>query len=210
MKTDDLLVALAADTMPRLSVRGRMLRALPMALALSVGALVVIWGIRSDIGTALSSVAVLKTTIPLVLAALAGAFALALSQPDSAPQSWGKLLLLCAAALLLAFVMALYFGGVARLIDVLWRPSLVVCVISIPILAMPILTAVLWGLSAGAPTDPGKTGILAGIAAGGLATAVYTFYCDQDAALFYLPAYSAAMALVVLLGGAAGARVLKW
>lgn len=40
--------------------------------------------------------------------------------------------------------------------------------------------------------------------------AIYSLYCDQDAALFVLPAYTAAIAFVALVGAATGARLLKW
>ena len=63
-----------------------------------------------------------------------------------------------------------------------------------PALAVPLLAAVLWALSAGAPLHPGRTGAAGGLAAGALAAALYSLYCDQDTALFVLPAYGAAIA----------------
>lgn len=210
MKTDDLLVALAADTTPRATAQGRVLRALPVGFAVSVVALVLIWGIRPDISEALASAAMAKTTAPLLFAALAGAFALALSQPEGAPRYWGLLLLVCVAVALLAFGAALSFGGMSGLFAALWVPSLAVCFLSIPLLALPLMAAILWGISAGASPNPWKTGAVSGVAAGALSTAVYSFYCDQDAVLFYLPAYAAAVLLVALIGGFVGARALKW
>jgi hypothetical protein len=39
---------------------------------------------------------------------------------------------------------------------------------------------------------------------------MYSLYCDQDALLFYLPAYGLAVLGVAAAGAAAGARLLRW
>ena len=212
MKTDDLLTALAADTAPRLSSGDRMRRALPVGFGLSVAALLLLWGVRPDLLAALSSLAVVKTMAPLVIAALAAALALHLSRPETGGGigRWRGVVLTGVAIIALVFGSAIAVNGVSGFVATLWVPSLAVCFLSIPVLSLPLLAAALWGLSAGAPLNPSKTGLVAGVAAGGLATAIYTFYCDQDSVLFYIPAYSAAIGLVALMGAVAGARVLRW
>jgi hypothetical protein len=212
MKTDDLLTALAADTAPRLSSGDRMRRALPVGFGLSVAALLLLWGVRPDLLAALSSLAVVKTMAPLVIAALAAALALHLSRPETGGGigRWRGVVLTGVAIIALVFGSAIAVNGVSGFVATLWVPSLAVCFLSIPVLSLPLLAAALWGLSAGAPLNSSKTGLVAGVAAGGLATAIYTFYCDQDSVLFYIPAYSAAIGLVALMGAVAGARVLRW
>lgn len=212
MKTDELLTALAADTAPRLSSGDRMRRALPVGFGLSVAALLLLWGVRPDLLAALSSPAVVKTMAPLVIAALAAALALHLSRPETGGGigRWRGVVLTGVAIIALVFGSAIAVNGVSGFVATLWVPSLAVCFLSIPVLSLPLLAAALWGLSAGAPLNPSKTGLVAGVAAGGLATAIYTFYCDQDSVLFFIPAYSAAIGLVALIGAVAGARVLRW
>jgi hypothetical protein len=211
MKTDAFLSALAADTLPRATVQTRMTRALPIGLAVSVVALTFIWGIRPDLMTAFMSIATMKTIGPVVLAALAVPLALSLSRPDpSSPRSMGNALLVFGASALAVFGAALVVGGGSALLEALMVPSLLVCFLSIPILAMPILGAVLWALSAGAALNAGRAGMVSGLVAGGLSTGVYSLYCDQDALLFFLPAYGAAMGFVAMLGKFAGQRVLRW
>jgi hypothetical protein len=212
MKTDDLLTALAADTAPRLSSGDRMRRALPMGFALSLAAFLLVWGVRSDLFAALSSPAIVKTTAPLVIAGLAAALALHLSRPETGGGigRWRGVVLTGIAIIALVFGSALAVNGLSGFVAALWVPSLAVCFLSIPVLSLPLLAAALWGLSAGAPLNPSITGMVAGVAAGGLATTIYTFYCDQDSVLFYIPAYSAAIGLVALMGAVAGARVLRW
>jgi len=210
MKTEDLISVLAADTLPQKSVAQQLGRSLTVAMGVSVASFVMFWGPRPDIWAALGSAAALKTLLPLVLVLLAGAFAVALSHPgarlDFRAASLGLLVMMVIAG----FFTALAREGGAELIAALATPSLVSCLVSIPILAMPALIAVFWALSSGAALRPRLTGAAGGLMAGGLAAAVYSIYCDRDAALFVLPAYSAAIAFITLIGALVGPRVLKW
>lgn len=210
MKTDDLIGALAADTLPRITVRQRAARVLPVAAALSLAAVVLVWGMRADLASAMTSAPVVKTLLPLCLAGIAGALALDLSRPEARPA--GRVLVLGAAgAAILAVVVALTVGaGWAGLVAALATPSLVICLASVPLLALPILAAGLWALSAGAPLRPARAGAVIGLASGGLSAAIYSLYCNQDAALFFLPAYGAAILFVALVGGVIGSRTLAW
>jgi len=210
MKTDDLIAALAADTRPGLGVAGRLIRALPAALCLAVAGFLLLWGVRPDLAAALSSAAVLKSLLPLVLALLAGAVALALSRPEAPGGAQVASLWVLGGGVLAAFAVALSNGGLSGLVAALATPSLVTCLTSIPALALPLLGAALWALSAGAPRRPALSGAVGGLAAGGLAAAIYSFYCDQDAALFVLPSYAAAIAIVAMIGMLIGSRTLTW
>jgi len=210
MKTEDLIAALAADTRPRPGVAHRLARALPVALAVTLGAFLLFWGLRSDLAAALASPAVLKPLVPLVPAVLAGVLALTLSRPEARGGFPVAGLWIIGAGLLAGFGAALVGGGLSGLNRALATPSLLTCLTSIPALSLPLLGAALWALSAGAPRRPGVVGWLAGLAAGGAAAAIYAFYCDQDAALFVLPAYGAAIMIVAALGGVVGTRALAW
>jgi hypothetical protein len=210
MKTDDLIAALAADTLPRMTVGQRLLRALPAAFALSLAGFLMVRGVRPDLGQALASAAVLKTVVPLLLAALAGALALGLARPGARPVASAGAVAALAATLVAAFLAALADDASMGLAASLGKPSLVTCLTTVPALAVPLLAAVIWALSAGAALHPGRTGAAAGLAAGALAAALYSLYCDQDAALFVLPAYGTAVLLVTLAGAFAGARLLRW
>lgn len=210
MKTDDLIAALAADTLPQRSVPMQLARGLPLGLAISISALGLIWGTRADLGAALTSVVVLKTLVPLLLAALACGLAVALARPVGRPGARVAALGLVLAAALAVFVPALGEAGVAAMIDRLVKPSLAVCLLSIPVLALPILAVVLRAMASGAPLRLRGAGAAAGLVAGGLSAAIYSFYCDQDAVLFVLPAYGAAIGSVCLVGALAGPRLLRW
>lgn len=210
MKTDDLISVLAADTLPQTSVEHRLRRAVPVASVLAAGALLALWGIRPDIGAALGSAAVLKSLVPLVLALIAGALAVALSRPGMSATTRLGVLGLFAVTILAAFTVFFAREGMSGLTGAMDRPTLLVCLTSIPALALPFLGAGLWSLSAGATLRPRLSGAMAGLVAGGAGAALYALYCVEDAPLFVFPAYSVAIGLVALTGALIGPRVLKW
>jgi hypothetical protein len=210
MRTEDLISALAADTIPQPGVGTYLVRGLPMALVVSGVLLAVFWGPRPDLGATLASLAVLKTLVPLGLVGLGLVCAIALVHPGMT-QKWGAMALGAAGAALVAlFVFAMVRDGWGGLVAALSTPSLAVCLLSIPVLSGPFMVAAFWGLSSGAPLRPGLTGAAAGLVAGGLAAAVYSMYCDKDMVLFVIPAYATAIGFVVLCGALLGPRYLKW
>jgi hypothetical protein len=210
MKTDDLIAALAADTLPRLSPGQRLLRALPAGFAVALVAFLTVRGLRPDLAEALGSAAVMKTLVPLGLALLAGALAMGLARPEGRPLRAAGALAAAGAALGAVFLAALGSDHSMGLAAALAKPSLVTCLTTVPALGVPLLTALLWSLSAGAPLHPGRAGAAAGLAAGALAAALYSLYCDVDMALFVIPAYGAGILAVTLAGWAAGTRLLRW
>ena len=210
MKTEDLISVLAADTMPGPSVARQLVRAMPLALGVSLGAFALWWGPRPDIGAALASLALLKTLVPLALVLVALLLALALVHPGRAQRGHAAALGVLVGLVVLAFLAALLREGGAGLARVLSDPSLVTCLASVPVLGLPLLAAMMRGLSSGAALRPRLAGAAAGLVAGGGAAAIYSLHCDRDIALFVLPAYSAAIALVMLAGALLGPRLLRW
>ncbi|WP_019955028.1 NrsF family protein [Yoonia vestfoldensis] len=210
MTTDDLIAALAADTLPQPTVAQRLARSLPIALAVSVAAFIAFWGPRADIGATLASMAVLKTVLPALLLVVAGASALALAHPGMRADRRLAVIGVFAGAVVVAFLFYLLRDGVSGLVMALSKPSLVVCLVSVPLLGMPLLGAILWSLSTGAVLRPRLTGAVAGLMAGGASASVYSFYCDTDMALYVIPAYATAILLVTLIGAWVGPQVLRW
>lgn len=210
MKTEELISALAADTMPQQPVTRQLGQAMLLASAASGTVFALFWGARPDIWAALGSLALLKTLVPLILMGLSVAFALALAHPGVRHARRGIALGALIALAALGFLAAFGRDGVAGLASALNSPSLITCLVSIPVLAAPVLAAMFWGLSSGAALRPRLTGAAAGLAAGGIAAAIYSIYCDKDMALFVLPAYSAAIGSVMLAGALLGPRLLKW
>jgi hypothetical protein len=210
MKTDDLIATLAADTLPRATAGRRLSRALPAGFVLSLLAFVLLWGTRPDLEMVLASVVILKTVGPVVLLVLAGALALSMSRPSARIMAPAGALVGLGVIALAVLGLALLRPEGSGLLATLVVPQLWVCLLSIPLLSLPVLGALLWALSAGAALRPGLTGAMAGAAAGGAGAALYSLYCDQDGALFVLPAYGAAILVVSLIGVVIGRRALRW
>ncbi|WP_068302413.1 NrsF family protein [Pararhodobacter sp. CCB-MM2] len=210
MKTEDFIAALAADTTPSVAPGVRMLRSLPLALALSFAAFLLFWHTRPDLAEALTSPALYKTALPLALSLAALWLVRGMSRPEARLGAQGALLavLLAGMAGLLAYALAVTTMPETRAI--LDTPDYTNCLISVPALASLPLGAALWSLKAGAPRHPGWAGAAAGLTAGGEAAAIYSLHCPHDALMYFFPAYGVAMAVVTLIGAVIGARFLRW
>jgi hypothetical protein len=84
------------------------------------------------------------------------------------------------------------------------------CVTLIPILSLGPLACLILALREGAPTRPGLTGALAGLAASGIAATFYATNCTDDSPLFVITWYPLATSAVVTLGYLCGLRFLRW
>ena len=211
MRTEDLVSALAADTVPRPTPGARMGKALPLALVASVGMVLLFWGLRADLHAVLVSPVMAKTLVPLALAAVAFWLARELVRPDAPARIGAVVCALIGAAVMAGLAVALVIGGGgAALAQALDTGSLWVCLLSVPVLAAAPLVAALWALRSGAPLRPAAAGAAAGLLAGAAGAAVYSFYCTEDAALFVIPAYGVAIGSVCLCGALLGRRVLRW
>jgi hypothetical protein len=84
------------------------------------------------------------------------------------------------------------------------------CTITIPMVAAPVLAALIVALRAGAPLHPGLTGALAGAAAAGVGALVYASSCPSDSPLFVATWYPLATLICMGFGALAGRRFLAW
>jgi len=84
------------------------------------------------------------------------------------------------------------------------------CLSLIPLFAIGPLAALLYALRQGAPARPGLAGVLAGLAASGIAAIFYATNCTDDSPLFVATWYSLATAIVAGIGYVAGSRLLRW
>jgi hypothetical protein len=212
MKTDELIRALSADGVsPPFSIERRFVMTVLPGLLIAAGLFLVILGPRPDAATAIGSIRFdFKFVITLLLAACAGSLVLRLVRPAAA---------MTPALVALASVPIVLFAGVlAELVAVppsLWETRLVgenalVCMMCIPLFALPVLAAALYALRAGAPTRPALAGITAGLFAGGLGGALYAAHCPDDSPLFVATWYSIGILAVALVGGLLGRRFLRW
>jgi len=212
VKTSDLIAALAADPVPEPIHMGRRFAgAVASGLLGALILYVLIVGPRPDIASAVGTIRFnLKFLDALALALPSLLLAFRLARPGATP---GALALwLFAPLLLLAAAVVVELIVVPR--DE-WLPRLVGtnaihCTTMIPMMAAPILVALIAALRAGAPLHPGWTGALAGAASAGLAALLYASHCPDDSPLFVATWYPLATLFCAGAGALAGRRFLDW
>jgi hypothetical protein len=211
MRTDDLIRAMAADTAPRRPV-GPVLAATMAATALAVGAVAMtVLGPNPHFDAMLTGpLTLLRQVFPALLALGAALVALRLARPGAGIGPT-RLLLVAAAALAGAIVLR----ELALVSPADWGRTAMggtagTCLLSVSLLALPLLAGALWALARGAPTRPRATGALAGLLAGAISAAIYALHCTETSPLFYAVWYGLAILAVTLLGAALGPRVLRW
>jgi len=212
VRTSELIAALAADPVPEpIHLGRRVAAALAIGFVGSVAIYALFSGPRQDIGAAVGTMRFdLKFVNAFALALPALLLMLRLARPDAKP---GAL-----ALWLLAPFILLAAGVVVELIVVPqseWLPRLIGeksthCMRMIPMMAAPLLVALIIAMRAGAPLHPGLTGALAGAASAGLAALLYASSCPDDSPLFVATWYPLATLICAGVGALAGRRFLAW
>ncbi len=212
MRTSDFISALAADPVPEPIDMGRRFAgalALGLAGALALYALFV--GPRPDFAEAAGTIRFdLKFLDSLALALPSLVLLVRLSRPEAKPGALG--LWLFAPLVLLALAVAAELAvtpsddWMKRLIGHNWM----YCTTMIPMMAAPILAALIFAMRAGAPQHPGWTGALAGAAAAGIAAFLYASHCPDNSPLFVATWYPLATLVCAAVGALAGRRFLAW
>ncbi len=213
MKTEDLIAALALEPDfpgPRPSRRR-------IALWSGAGALlaaaVTLWvmGPRLDLGE-LAGQASFAGKASYTLA-LAGAGFWLLDRLGR-PGAQAKLPVLALAALLLggliATVIELAMTPAAGRLNQLMGGSALICPVAILSLGLLTLLPTLMAARAMAPVRPGVAGGAVGLLAGGLAATAYGIHCSETSVSFLVVWYGLGVALVGVVGAAAGSRLLRW
>jgi hypothetical protein len=212
MKTDDLIRALTSDLAPPgPSIETRFAVAFLPGLLIALALFAVTLGPRGDLALVAGDMRFLfKFVVTLLLALCSALLVWRLVRPGAPARLQ---------IAVLAFVPLILAGGVLMELMVLptgsWCPKLIgsnglVCLVSIPLFALPMLIAEILALRQGAPTRPALTGVVAGLFAGGVAAAIYAAHCPDDSPLFVALWYSLGIAIVALVGGLIGRLALRW
>jgi len=211
MKTANLIEALVADR----AARGRPLArglvgALVAGAAASLALFLVEFGVRADLAEALVTWR-FEVKLAMVFLALGLAYSLCvtLSRPVASGRvAWRLAPLAALAVAVVAIELAVLptAAWVARLVG----SNAVVCLTTIPVLAIAPLAAVLWFLRRGAPASPALAGAAAGLLAATAGASLYAFHCFDDSPLFVVTWYVLAALPVIALGAILGRRLLRW
>ncbi|WP_028745869.1 NrsF family protein [Rhizobium mesoamericanum] len=211
MKTDDLINLLTNDSQVRVRFDRVFVSALTIGIMLSAVLLLVTIGIRKNMADAIETPRVIfKLCLTLLLAITATRLAFRIGKPGLSLRS---------ATLMLLLPFVVLIGGIAmELLTVpqnAWATSMkgrfsIFCLFFVPVLSIAPLTAILYSVRQGAPENPGMAGAVAGLAAGGIAAAIYAWHCPDDSPLFLATWYSIGILLATATGFVLGRRILRW
>jgi hypothetical protein len=212
MDTEQLIRTLAADNPHRARPVGYVLMlALLAAAPVSVLIFFAELGVRPDFMTAIHNPFFdLKFAVTLALAISAVAVALHLSRPEASLRGFGWYLLIPAGLLAAGIGGEMMMPQRAPMITRLVGTNSRFCLVSIPVMSLPLLAAALIGLRHGAPARPALSGAIAGLLAAGFAATLYASHCTDDSPLFVATWYTLAAALVAAVGALVGSKALRY
>ena len=171
MKTSEFIAALAADPVPEpIRLGRRVAAALVIGFVGSVALYGLLLGPRPDIAAAAETMRFwLKFVDSFAFALPSLLLMLRLARPDAKPRALALWLIapfiLLAAGVVVELLVVPQSAWMSRLVGA----NAMHCTVTIPMLAAPILAALIVALRAGAPLHPGLTGALAGAASAGVA-----------------------------------------
>jgi hypothetical protein len=212
VKTSQFIAALAADPTPEpVDLGRRFAAALAFGLVGALALYALFVGPRLDFAEAVRTIRFdLKFLDALSLALPSLLLLMRLTRPDAKVGALG--LWLVAPLVLLAFAVLIELAvtpsgeWMTRLIGENWM----YCTTMIPMMAAPILAALIVGMRAGAPQHPAWSGALAGAASAGIAAFLYASHCPDDSPLFVATWYPLATLICSAVGALAGRRFLAW
>lgn len=211
MKTERLIDFLARGAEPeaRKSVALRMLITLGAGLIMAVAAIVLVLGMRPDIGVAIAPV-LAKAGFAAAAAAAVLPLAMRLARPGR-PLGWRLAAALAFAAMSFGAALIALAGAPTEARMQAWLGGgFPWCLVLIPLLAAPAAAGLVWLMRSLAPTRLTLSGAAIGALAGGVGAMAYAMYCPVDSIAFVTTWYVVAIALCAAIGALLGARLLRW
>ena len=212
MKTEDLISQLAGEPVAdRRGIGGRAVTGLGIGFLIALALFLPVLGPRPDLMEAVQRpIVAVKMILPLLLGPVALVLALRSARPTTPAPAGVKALWLWPAVALALFLYAFATTAPGARAVAFLGHSIPICLPAIVVLSAPILIGLFRALKDGAPTRPARCGALAGLAAAGFATALYSTFCNEDSPLFYAVWYSLGIGIVTAAGAVAGGRYLRW
>lgn len=213
MKTDDLIVALAADVEavdPRAGYR-RLLWAALAGVLIALPLMLWLLGLNPLLlEAAQRPMFWVKFAYVAVLVAAAGVLVSRLARPAAEPRRAAIAVALPFFAMWLLAAFALIDAAPAERMELALGSSWSVCSLRIAGLSLPALALTLWAVRELAPTRLRLAGAGAGLFAGALGAFVYLFHCPELAAPFLALWYLLGILAPAALGAMIGPRLLAW
>ncbi|MFC4723800.1 NrsF family protein [Glycocaulis abyssi] len=197
-----------APSRPAIAIFG-----LPLAVAalLPLAAIVFYYGLRPDMGSALMAMPFwIKLALPAILVAAAGVALAHLSRPGT-PAGPGLVIALAAMAIFaLAGLASLASLPAETRLPVLFGQSWQKCLMSVGAFGLAFLAGGFWALRRMAPVRPHLAGFALGLVAGGLAAALYSLACNEDALPFIASWYQLGILAVAGMSTLIAPRIARW
>lgn len=212
MRTDELIALLARDPTPPPEAPGRPLLVLAGATLISLVLILVLLRPRPDLASAAGETMFWgKLVFVLSLAGVGAWAARQLSAPGRVARAAPLLLLAALLAMGIPAASELLAAPQAQTRGALWLgKTWRTCPGLIAALSLPIFAAWIWVLRRRAVVAPRLAGAAAGLAAGGMAAALYCLHCPESSAAFVATWYVLGMAVPAAAGWLAGWRLLRW
>lgn len=213
MKTDELIDALAAEAGRQPTSPDRIwLTAAALGVLATLATFAVVVGkVRPDVATALLDPRFLmKFAVTLSLAASAMLLLRSLAIPGQSIRTRALWLIVPIAILTAGVVLELASLPASSVMAKLVGTNSLVCLVEVPLLGIGPVAILVVALRHAAPTRPMLAGFVAGLAAGGLAAAVYAAHCPDDSPLFLAVWYSLAIAGLGLVGAIGARAAARW
>jgi hypothetical protein len=213
MTTNDLIARLTGELKPvsPMAVVGRVAAGLGLG-SIASALLMYFWlGLRPDMATAMGTTPFwVKFAYTLALAAAGGWAVKRIAHPLGSIRV--SLALMAVAIIVISF---LAFAELAatppeQYMAMMKGRSVSVCTFNIVMLSLPLLIAAFWVLRGLAPTRLTVAGAAAGLAAGAIASFVYSFHCTESAMPFIAMWYTLGVLVTGLIGAIVGRYVLRW
>ena len=212
MRTSELIAALAADPIPTpIQLGRRVAAALVIGVVSSLALYLLLLGPRPDIAEAARTVRFcLKFVDSLAFALPSLLLMLRLARPDAKPRALALWLVAPFILLAAGVVVELFIVPQSEWLSRLVGDNAMHCTTMIPLLAAPVLAALIVAMREGAPLHPALTGALAGAASAGIAALFYASSCPDNSPLFVATWYPLATLICMGVGTLAGRRFLAW
>lgn len=213
MKTDDLVMLLAAGEGPVPSHAAARRFAPALALGMLVAGLMMVGllGVRPDLAAAVRlPMFWVKLGYVAILAVISLLAVLRLSRPGVRLDKVPLALIVPVLAMWLLAAFVLIDAEPAQRAELLLGTTWAVCPALIAMLSIPIFAATLWAMRGLAPTRLRLAGAAAGLLSGAMSALVYSLHCPELAAPFIGFWYLLGILIPTLAGALLGQRLLRW
>lgn len=213
MKTSDLIALLGNNVEP--VDRNRLARvmavAIPASAALALGAMIFLFGVRTDLASSAAIMVALKIFFTAGIVILTSVYLLRIARPGGDRKTSFRTIAVPFIGIALLAAISLGLAPETSWHGMTFGNHWQECFISIPIIAViPFSILILALRYAGAPTDLVRAGAFAGLVAGAISATGYALHCSDDSVAFIALWYGGTIGLCALVGAYLGPRLLRW